>query len=121
MYGEFQKGYCSYPEASPETCGRIVRAHTVQRRGGLHAIAENGHVLSAKTGFQSLFRSGVFSPSEVGVRSASTFMGFCDTHDNSMFKSVETVPVELTPECCFLLGFRAISYELFQKKRRFAP
>ena len=114
MYGEFQKGYCSYPEASPETCGRIVRAHTVQRRGGLHAISENGHVLSAKTGFQNLFRSGVFSPSEVGVRSASTFMGFCDTHDNSMFKSVETVPVELTPE--FLLGFRAISYELFQKK-----
>ena len=116
MYGEFQKGYCSHPEASPDNCGRIVRAHTVQRRGGLTAIAENGHVVSAKTGFQNLSRSGTFLPSEVGVRSASTFMGFCDTHDNSMFKSVETVPVQLTPECCFLLGFRATSYELLQKR-----
>ena len=51
------------------------------------------------------------------MRSASTFMGFCDTHDNSMFKSVETGrPVQLTSECCFLLGFRAISYELLQKR-----
>ena len=42
MYGEFQKGYCSHPGASADNCGRIVRAHTVQRRGGLIAIAENG-------------------------------------------------------------------------------
>ena len=116
MYGEFQKGYCSHPAASPDNCGRIVRAHTVQRRGGLTAIAEKGHVLSAKTGFQNRFRSSTFSPSEVGVRNASTFMGFCDTHDNSMFKSVEAVPVQLTSECCFLLGFRAVAYELLQKR-----
>ena len=43
LYREFQKGYCSHPQASSENCGhRIVRAHTVQRRGGLAAIAENG-------------------------------------------------------------------------------
>ena len=43
-------------------------------------------------------------------------MGFCDTHDNSMFQPVESHSVPLTPESCFLLGFRAVSYELFQKK-----
>ena len=43
-------------------------------------------------------------------------MGFCDTHDNSMFKPVEAHTVRLTPESCFLLGFRAISYELFSKR-----
>ena len=33
LYREFQKGYCSHPQASSENCGhRIVRAHTVQRR-----------------------------------------------------------------------------------------
>lgn len=115
---EFQKGYCSHPHAGPETCGhRIVRAHTVQLRGGLAAIAENGHVISAKTGAQDLTKnSGVFLPREVGVRSASTFMGFCDTHDNAMFRSVETGSVRLNQESCFLLGFRAISYELFSKR-----
>ena len=118
LYRESQKGYCSHPQASSENCRhRIIRAHTVQRRGGLAAIAESGHVISAKTGARDLFKNhGVFVPSAVGVRSASTFMGFCDTHDNSMFQPVETQPVRLTPESCFLLGFRAISYELFTKR-----
>lgn len=118
LYREFQKGYCSHPQAGPEECGhRIVRAHTVQRRGGLAAIAEQGHVVSAKTGSQDLFKNrGLFVPREVGVRSASTFFGFCDTHDNSMFRPVETQSASLTPESCFLLGFRAMSYELFSKR-----
>ena len=118
LYSEFQKGYCSHPQASADNCGRrIIRAHTVQRRGGLAAIAENGHVLSVKAGVRDTFRNqGAFVPREAGVGSASTFMGFCDTHDNSMFKPVESHGVPLTPESCFLLGFRAVSYELFQKK-----
>ena len=118
LYREFQKGYCSHPQAGSENCGhRIVRAHTVQLRGGLAAIAENGHVVSAKTGARDIFKNrGVFLPREVGVRSASTFMGFCDAHDNSMFRPVETRPVLLTWASCFLLGFRAISYELFAKR-----
>ena len=118
LHLEFQKGYCSHPQASPANCGqRIIRAHTVQRRGGIAAIAENGHVISAKTGAQDLIRNhGAFVPRRVGVHSASTFMGFCGTHDNSMFQPVETHSVLLTPESCFILGFRAISYELFSKK-----
>ena len=118
LYREFQKGYCSHPQAGPDNCGhRIVRAHTVQLRGGLAAIAESGHVVSAKTGARDLFKNGgVFRPRKVGVRSASTFMGFCDTHDNAMFRPVETGSVLLTPESCFLLGFRPISYELFSKR-----
>ena len=43
-------------------------------------------------------------------------MGFCDEHDNSMFQPVEKQSVPLTAHSCFLLGFRAISYELFSKK-----
>ena len=42
-------------------------------------------------------------------------MGFCDTHDNVMFRPVEAGSVVLTAETCSLLGFRAISYELFSK------
>ena len=100
LHLEFQKGYCSHPQASPANCGqRIIRAHTVQRRGGIAAIAENGHVISAKTGAQDLIRNhGAFVPRRVGVHSASTFMGFCGTHDNSMFQPVETHSVLLTPE-----------------------
>ena len=118
LYDEFQRGYCSHPQTGPENCGhRIIRSHTVQRRGGLAAIAENGHVVSAKTAFQDLLKNhGAHVPRKVGLSSASTFMGFCDKHDNSMFQPVERQSVPLTTHSCFLLGFRANSYELYSKK-----
>ena len=52
------KGYCLHPEASETNCSQqIVRAHTVQRRGGLAAIAENGHVISAKKAFEDIIKN----------------------------------------------------------------
>ena len=118
MRNEFVKGYCSHPDASPDTCsGRIVRAHTVQRRGGLSAIAENGHVISAMSAGQDIFKhDGEFVPREVGIRGASTFMGFCNLHDTILFRPLERVSVTLTPENCFLLSLRAIAYEHFTKQ-----
>ena len=118
MRNEFVKGYCSHPDASVDTCsGRIVRAHTVQRRGGLSAIAENGHVISAKSAAEDIFKhDGNFVPREVGIRGASTFMGFCNLHDTVLFQPVERGFVTLTPENCFLLSFRAIAYEYFTKQ-----
>ena len=117
MHQEFNEGFCSHPEADTETCGeRIVRAHTVQRQGGLAAIAEDGHVISVESAARDLHRNeGRFVPRQVGVRSASTFMGFCNRHDTEMFRTVETGEVRLNPRACFLLGFRAIAYEYYMK------
>ena len=115
---EFAKGYCSHPDASSKTCSaRVIRAHTVQRRGGLSAIAENGHVISAMSAAHDIFKNdGKFVPRRVGIRSASTFMGFCNRHDTAMFRPVESGPTVLTPEACFVLSFRAIAYEHFTKQ-----
>lgn len=115
---EFTKGYCSHPAAGPATCGgKIVRAHTIQRSGGLAAIAESGHVISMLSGAQNIFRNdGRIEPREVGIGHASTFMGFCDYHDGTTFRPAESADVALTQESCFVLGFRALSYELFTKR-----
>jgi|SRR6516225_1143391 len=51
---EFAKGYCLHPDADPDTCAAIVNAHTIQKRGGLAAIAESNHVFSVKQGFSFL-------------------------------------------------------------------
>ena len=115
---EFAKGYCSHPDAAPDTCSdKIIRAHTVQRAVGLGAVAENGHVISVKTAFKDLAKNaGRLVPGEIGVRHASTFMGFCNKHDTAMFRAVETGVVALTPYTCFLLAFRALAFELFEKR-----
>ena len=114
---EFTKGYCSHPNASTANCsGAPIRSHTVQRRGGIEAIAEKGHVISAKTAGQDIYKNkGKFIPRSVGVRSASTFPGFCNLHDTQMFRPIEKSTIQINDETCFLLSFRAISYEHFQK------
>jgi hypothetical protein len=114
---EFAHGSCMHPDA-PKSCSRkIIRAHTVQRRGGLAAIAENGHVISGKKGFEEIFRNnGVIVPREVGVNHASTFMGFCDVHDDQLFAPIEKAPVTLDKQAAFLLSFRAVCYEYCMKQ-----
>lgn len=110
-------GYCSHPNAGLESCTRIVRAHTVQRRGGLSEIAEEGHVLSVKAASERLFENeGTFVPQRVGIRSASTFLGFCERHDGEMFRPIESQTPSPTRANAFLFAYRAMAYELYQKR-----
>ena len=109
------KSYCSHPLAGP-SCGKLIRSHTIQRRGGLSEIAELGHVYSVKEGSaRVLENSGVVTPQRIGYRSASTFAGFCGVHDREMFAPIETRVPEQTKQNIFLFSFRAIAYEEFSK------
>src|SRR5262249_3147420 len=81
------------------------------------AIAENGHVISVKSAFRDLSKNkGDLVPREVGVHGASTFMGFCNRHDTVMFRPIEAETVALTSHTCFLLAFRTLAFELFEKR-----
>jgi hypothetical protein len=51
----------------------------------------------------------------VGWREASTFTGFCAKHDGSTFKPIETAAFVGSIEQCFLVGYRALCHEVFQK------
>jgi len=115
---EKKKGTCLHPEASRGSCSnRIVKAHTIQRAGGLSAIAENGHVISGKRGYEKIVKNeGKIVPEPLGIGKASTFMGFCSLHDNELFEPIETGSLTLNHEAAFLLSFRAISYEFLSKQ-----
>lgn len=116
MYQEAKKGICLHPDA-PENCSAaIIRAHTVQKRGGLRAISENGHVLSVRERLRKTDDLGeAVPPPKVGVNDASTFMGFCSHHDSELFKPIEKTNVELSAKELFLLSFRAVCYEKLNK------
>lgn len=51
----------------------------------------------------------------VGINEASTFNGFCSRHDNKTFAPLEDKPFEATDQQCFLIRYRAICRELYQK------
>lgn len=105
---------CLHPLASPTTCGKIVAAHTIQRAGALkHLVDATKHVrtfypIQSDEQGQPIVRKR-------GWKEASTFNGFCTHHDSVAFAPLETVPFTGTPEQCFLLGYRALCHEVYQK------
>lgn len=114
------KGYCTHPLAGSK-CGKVINSHTIQRRGGLSEIAEDGHVYSVKEGGNRIFENdGKIIPHKVGCRSASTFAGFCGAHDAKMFAPIEAHAPSQTKENIFLFSFRAVAYEQFFKRSAYA-
>ncbi|HVK95758.1 MAG TPA: hypothetical protein VM571_13645, partial [Noviherbaspirillum sp.] len=114
----FLSGACQHPDASVVTCSSAgaIQSHTVQRRGGLGAIAENGHVYSIKRGFLDIEKNeGQVDMEKLGVAKASTFPGYCNHHDTILFKPVEMPGAILDDMNGFLLSLRAVGYELATK------
>ena len=116
-----EKKYCLHPQASNEECdGQIIKAHTIQRNGGLSKIAQNGHVYLYEYDVAAALRGEEKHVHElVGLRNATTFTGFCGKHDNELFKPIEDVPFTATPEQCFLIGYRSLCRELYAKQRQY--
>ncbi|HXM20593.1 MAG TPA: SEC-C domain-containing protein [Terriglobales bacterium] len=108
---------CLHPSASPEICDKIVSAHTIQRSRVLGQITDSGnHVQTfhcARTDYS------VDGPRvlRVGWKEASTFTGFCSRHDSLTFRALEAMEFEGSLEQCFLVGYRALCYEIHQKSR----
>lgn len=114
----YATGPCQHPHASSTTCSSpsSIKSHTIQRRGGLGAIAENGHVCSTKKAFSDLEkRGGQVDMERIGVGQASTFPGFCSYHDTELFRPVEQANSKLDACSGFLLSLRAVTYELATK------
>jgi hypothetical protein len=114
----YDQKYCMHPQASSQTCrGGIVKAHTIQRAGGLTRIARNGQVYSFRTDAIRLEKTGGMNEARlVGINQASTFTGFCALHDNQIFAPIEKNPFKECEEHAFLLAYRALCKELFLKK-----
>ena len=108
-------GYCLYPDPATDACSPgIIKAHTVQKKGGLAAIAEAGHVLTVKPTMKNMIETqGKPQPRDIGVNQASIFPGFCNKHDANLFKAIEGNSLALSKEKAFLFAFRAIAYERF--------
>lgn len=109
---------CLHPKAGADCRGKPVRAHSVQRSGGLSRIALNGHVLTLKHHDPLLPSANSRNaelpvPQKVGIQSASTFTGFCNHHDSTTFAPLERQPFAGTKQQVFLLGYRALCSEVF--------
>ncbi len=97
---------CWHPEACYENCStdksgkiKITAAHSIQNKGILNRISENGHVMTYR------FSSGNFSEKSIGKNLASIFYGFCNTHD-AIFMPIETSTYSKSLIQNFLFAYR---------------
>ncbi len=107
---------CLHPLAGKDCSAKIIGAHSVQKRVGLKAIEENGHVLALRRSFGWVHKTnGACLPERQGVQRASTFRGFCNKHDTALFQPIEAQPWIETKETAFLLSFLAVAFESYTK------
>ena len=112
-------GRCLAIDDSGNSCtSSPVKAHTLAKGVFLKNLAEDGHVFSYSPWLNRVGVSDppVSVPEKRGIKNASTFPGFCQSHDAKLFGAVERRPFESTAEQVFLLAYRAMCYELYIKE-----
>jgi hypothetical protein len=109
---------CFHSSVDSNGCsGKVIEAHTVSKSGSLRTISRNGKVYHFKPDLNSLFEnSGKFVIKEIGIGQASTFPGFCAFHDRVLFSPIENDAFEVSELNCTLLGYRALTREIYAKE-----
>ncbi|MBF0128812.1 MAG: hypothetical protein HQL33_02345 [Alphaproteobacteria bacterium] len=88
-----------------------INAHSIQNARVLTLLERRGHVVMPHRKISASGPEIRFE--EVGRNQASTFTGFCATHDNSIFRSLDTQTFDSkNPEHLFLLAYRSVTREL---------
>ncbi len=78
-------------------------------------IAEGHHVLQFVLKTDPKRGAGPIVPERTGINKATTFFGYCEAHDNAVFRPLETREFCFSEEQIALLGFRALSREFYLK------
>lgn len=105
---------CLHPDAAPGNCGGFVNAHTLQKAGPIKELRDSKYEVNS---FYGAERSpdGKIKVGKIPWTKASTFRGFCDLHDTPLFADIENVPYIGSEKQNFLVGYRAVCHELYQK------
>jgi hypothetical protein len=111
-----RQGRCLHFD-SGNRCGERISAHSIQKNGQLSAIADDGHVYTVSRNIGTIKKNdGRLTLDRYGIGKVSTFLGFCEQHDNQLFAPIDTSPLHPTDEQVLLYAYRSICRELFVKE-----
>ncbi len=107
---------CLHPDASADECGGVISAHTLQRSRVLRAISSpDNHVMSFYP--VNWDDRGKLKAERRGWKRAAIFEAFCAVHDSEAFAALEKEPFQASALQIFLIAYRAVCWELYQKVR----
>ena len=110
------KGRCLHFDSGGQ-CTSFIGAHSLQKRGLLREISQNGHVYVPSTNIGKLRNNqGQIVLERRGIDNVSKFRGFCELHDSTPFKAIDVTPLTPTDEQVALYTYRTLCRELFLKE-----
>src|SRR5258706_12714369 len=89
----------------------IDRASTLQK-AAFQAHAREGHVYEIDP-----FKVGPegHCPTLIGIHKATTLTGFCEHHDGTLFREIETEQFDLRPQQFFMHHYRAVALAFYNR------
>lgn len=112
----FDAKLCLAPPDLQGPCeGRVIQAHSVSKFS-LRMIAREGHVYEFSADMGSLIETGGSPRAKlIGIGDASTFFGFCRSHDQRLFSPIENVEFYGTQQQLLLHCYRTLCREFHYK------
>lgn len=93
---------------------KSITSHLLQKNGILNHIATDNHLY--QFGIDP-YKPNLFNFEKIGVNKAFTFPGFCNKHDTSIFKEIETEEIDFSQyRTNLLFSYRILANELRKKE-----
>lgn len=99
--------------------GEIKQSHSLQRNGRLSIIegeVNGNNCIYTFTDFEFDESSAIKGLKPIGKATASTFFGFCDYHDTTLFSPIENFQFDESDKHCFLHSYRSFAHSYHRKK-----
>ncbi|WP_158696543.1 YecA family protein [Staphylococcus agnetis] len=110
IYKDSKIKECFHPQK--EMCGnKIIKAHAIQNNKVLIKLSEKGQVIMTHYRPDKLFEYAHL----YGRKQATTFSGFCNYHDQEVFKEIEVKKFSGETKQLFLYTYRAFVAEYYKK------
>ncbi|HUJ17900.1 MAG TPA: hypothetical protein VL197_07895 [Nitrospirota bacterium] len=110
------RGRCLHYD-SGNRCNKIISAHSIQESGQLRLIEEDGHVYRISSNISTLKKAGGRPQiAKIGVNKVSTFDGFCQRHDNELFRLIDNKLLVPNAVQISLYAYRCLCREYFVKE-----
>lgn len=107
-------GTCLAPTRDGACENRVIRSHSIPRGASMKLIARDSHVMTLRPNLTP--HQFDIVPRKAGINEATTFGGFCSTHDAQLFSSIEQAACEPTQEQAWAFGFRPLAREMFARR-----
>ena len=102
---------CFYRQCNNPSIG----SHSQTASSSLKSIAEDGHVMERNPSVFPMRDSQGWR--KIGINEATKFPGFCQTHDNKLFRQADLISDKnLTPKALMFLSYRTFAMEMRKKE-----